>query len=189
MAEYTVKPLGGPEQRPVPAAVSAGAGHTALSILPIVGDDLPFVRTMLYEAAFWRGMTGAPPLEAALRDPALAIYVDGWGRQGDQGLLARVGGTPVGAVWVRRFHDEAHGYGYVDERTPELSIAVAADHRGNGLGRCLVTAMLVELRLAGTRQVSLSVETDNPARLLYERLGFEPRTTSDGAVTMVRPLD
>jgi GNAT superfamily N-acetyltransferase len=170
------------------SVVEMSTGRGALSILPIVGDDLPFVREMLYEAAFWRGTTGAPPLDAALRDPALAIYVEGWGRPGDEGLLARLGGTPVGAVWVRRFRDDAHGYGYVDERTPELSIAVAADHRGCGLGRCLVTAMLVALRCTDTRQVSLSVETDNPARLLYERLGFEPRTTTDGAVTMVRTL-
>jgi ribosomal protein S18 acetylase RimI-like enzyme len=160
----------------------------ALSLLPLVADDLPFVREMLHAAAFWRGDTDPPAVDEALHDPALATYVAGWGRPGDTGLIARVDGVRVGAVWVRRFRDDAHGYGYVDERTPELSLAVVAGHRGRGLGRCLLTAMLTELRLAGIGQVSLSVETDNPARGLYEDLRFEPRATVDGAVTMVREL-
>jgi ribosomal protein S18 acetylase RimI-like enzyme len=159
-----------------------------LSILPLTDDDLPFVREMLHAAAFWRGDADPPPVDEALRDPALATYVAGWGRPGDAGLLARVDGVPVGAVWVRRFRDDAHGYGYVDERTPELSLAVRASHRGLGIGRCLLTAMLTALRLAGTEQVSLSVENDNPAHQLYVALGFEPRTAADGAVTMVREL-
>lgn len=159
---------------------------TALSILPIVDRDLPFVREMLYEAAFWRGTTDAPDIAGALSQPGLAVYVEDWGRPGDAGLIARVRGARAGAVWVRRFRDDHHGYGYIDERTPELSIAVATDHRGRGIGRCLVTAMLVELGLRAVEQVSLSVETDNPARALYEGLGFVSRQAAEGAVTMVR---
>ena len=158
------------------------------TILPIAVDDLPFVRAMFYEAAFWRGTRDAPPLAAALRAPELAIYVDDWGRSGDAGLVARVAGRPVGAVWVRRFCAHAHGYGYVDEQTPELSIAVAREHRGCGIGGCLLTAMLVLLRLDGTRQVSLSVEADNPARSLYQRHGFIHLGSADGSVTMLRAL-
>jgi ribosomal protein S18 acetylase RimI-like enzyme len=161
---------------------------TSLSITPLVAADLPFVREMLNEAAFWRGTTDAPSLDAALGEAELAVYVEGWGRQGDDGLIARVGRRPVGAVWVRRFDDDVHGYGYVDELTPELSIAVAQEYRGRGIGRCLMAAMLVQLRLQGNGQVSLSVETDNPARLLYESLGFTRRQTAEGAVTMVRTL-
>ena len=161
---------------------------TSLSIVPIGVGDLPFVRQMLYEAAFWRDPSDAPSLDTALREPELAVYVQGWGRPGDDGLVARVGGRPVGAVWVRCFDAEAHGYGYVDELTPELSVAVVQGQRGLGLGRSLVTAMLTQLRLHGTRQVSLSVETDNPARSLYGRLGFVTTGGSDGAVTMVRTL-
>ena len=161
---------------------------TALSILPVVARDLPFVREMLYEAAFWRGTGDAPPLDEALGRPGLAVYVEEWGRPGDAGLIARVRGARAGAVWVRRFRDDRHGYGYIDERTPELSIAVATNRRGCGLGRCLVTAMLVELGLQAVGRVSLSVETDNPARTLYEGLGFVSWETAEGAVTMVRTL-
>ena len=161
---------------------------TSFSIASLDAADLAFMREMLYEAAFWRATTKRPPLEAALRDPALALYVQDWGRRGDHGLITRLGTRRAGAVWVRQFDDDAHGYGYVDKHTPELSVAVAAEHRGIGAGRCLVAAMLVQLRLQGAHQVSLSVEIDNPACELYESLGFTPLTAAEGAVTMVRSL-
>ncbi len=161
---------------------------TSFAIAAVDRDDLGFVHAMLYEAAFWRAGTDRPPLDAALREPDLARYVREWGRHGDDGLVAWIGEHRVGAVWVRRFDDDDHGYGYVDEDTPELSIAVGVEHRGRGIGRCLVAAMLVQLRLRGCDQVSLSVERDNPALQLYEQMGFTPLTGTDGAVTMVRSL-
>lgn len=157
---------------------------TSLSLQPIRADDLSFVGEMLRAAAFWRDTGAAPPVADLLREPDLALYLEGWGRPGDAGLLARVEGAPVGAVWVRRFRDDLHGYGYLDVATPELSIAVAEGRRGCGIGRCLLTAMLVQLRLSGVARVSLSVEDDNPARALYERVGFVPVRAADGATTM-----
>jgi ribosomal protein S18 acetylase RimI-like enzyme len=65
---------------------------------------------------------------------------------------------------------------------------VARERRGRGIGRSLVTAMLTELRLQVLGQVSLSVETDNPAAALYVDLGFVARDAADGATTMVRRL-
>lgn len=50
---------------------------TALSILPITDGDLPFVREMLYEAAFWRDTANAPPIDEALHQPGLAGYIEG----------------------------------------------------------------------------------------------------------------
>lgn len=159
-----------------------------LSLDPIENGDMPFVRVMLYEAAFWRNRPAAPPRDEALQQPGLARYVDAWGRPGDRGLVARISGAPAGAVWVRLFSEDEPGYGYVDDRTPELSIAVAQDHRGCGIGRCLMAAMLAQAHLDGVERISLSVETDNPARSLYDDLGFVPAGTLDGAVTMIRPL-
>ena len=143
---------------------------------------------MLYEAAFWRGTVDAPPMDEALSLPSLSIYLEAWGRPGDDGLIAKVGDEPAGAVWVRRFSDDAHGYGYVDALTPELSIAVASGHRGRGIGRCLMTAILAELHLQAIGQVSLSVEDDNPARQLYQSLDFVTWKAADGASTMLRTL-
>ncbi len=160
----------------------------ALSIVPLADRHLSYAREMLYEAAYWRGTVDAPPIDEALSLPSLSIYLERWGRPGDDGLIASVGGEPVGAVWVRRFSDHAHGYGYVNELTPELSIAVATGHRGCGVGRCLMTAILAELRLQAVAQVSLSVEDDNPARQLYQSLGFVIWRATDSASTMLRTL-
>lgn len=161
---------------------------TALSILPLRAEDLPFARTMLYEAVRWRGPEHAPPMEQALADPTLARYLTHWGRPGDAGLILRVGDVPAGAVWLRRFAADAPGFGFVDAETPELSIAVTAGLRGRGIGRSLLTVMLTQARLTGLAAVSLSVEVDNPARTLYEQCGFVTVATVEGSVTMLLDL-
>jgi ribosomal-protein-alanine N-acetyltransferase len=54
------------------------------------------------------------------------------------------------------------------------TLAVAEQARGKGLGRGLVTALLLEAKSRGAREVFLEVRADNPvARSLYDSLGFE----------------
>jgi ribosomal protein S18 acetylase RimI-like enzyme len=128
---------------------------------------------MLYEAAFWRPNTVRPPLEEALADPALARYVAGWGRAGDAGVIALdAEGGPVGAAWYRLFPPNEPGFGFMDEHTPELSIAVIGNARARGVGTGLLGALVDRARADGFDALSLSVEPDNPARRLYERHGF-----------------
>lgn len=53
------------------------------------------------------------------------------------------------------------------------TVAVAPEHRGLGLGRLLVEALLGEARGRSVGSVFLEVRADNdPARGLYESLGF-----------------
>src|SRR5258708_12845491 len=76
-------------------------------------------------------------------DPDLPVarYVNNWGRPGDAGLVAWEAG-PIGAAWYRLFPASAPGFGFVDEQTPELTIAVVPSRPGGGLGRQLMTAPL-----------------------------------------------
>ena len=128
---------------------------------------------MLYEAAFWRPNGPRPPVDEALADPALGRYVDGWGRRGDAGVVALGdGGRPVGAAWYRLFPPGEPGFGFVDERTPELSLGVLEEARRRGIGTRLLLLLLDRARDDGFQALSLSVEPDNPARRLYERYGF-----------------
>ena len=131
---------------------------------------------------------GAEPLPPeSVRQPALARYVEGWmQRPGDNGLAALVGGTTVGAVWLRLWRDEDRGYGFVDEATPELSMAVRPEWRGRGIGTALLRRVLAEVdRQRGAD--SLSVSEANPARRLYARTGFVAVGPPEGgAVVMVR---
>ncbi len=161
---------------------------SSLAIVPATPSDLRFLVAMLREAAFWRDPATAPEVDEVLRRPELTRYVQGWGRPGDRGLVATVADTPVGAVWLRRFAAEDAGYGFIDASIPELSIAVDASHRGLGIGRCLLEAMLVQARLDGPAQISLSVETDNPAHRLYQQVGFRDVEVADGAATMLVTL-
>jgi GNAT superfamily N-acetyltransferase len=84
-------------------------------------------------------------------------------------LIALVDGAPVGAAWLRCFPASEPGYEFVDERTPELSIAVLPAHRGKGIG-----SRLMERLLQGVDSTSLSCDQANPSWRLYVRLGFEP---------------
>jgi ribosomal protein S18 acetylase RimI-like enzyme len=132
-------------------------------------DDVDFLWEMLSNAS----QTG---LEAdVLREqPELARYVAGWGRPTDLGVIAvdAATGERLGAAWLRLLTGDEKGYGYVDDATPELTIAVLPAHRGRGIGERLI-AQLLDTARDTFNAVSLSVRADNPARRLYERAGFQ----------------
>src|SRR5438067_13600376 len=128
-------------------------------IRPAGPDDLPFLREMCAYAAQWRP-EDMENRHAALQDPHLSRYIDGWGRPGDVAVVAEERGRPVGAAWVRLFPADRPGFGFVDDRTPELSIAVEPDHRRRGVGLALLRALIREAASAGFPAISLSVERD-----------------------------
>ena len=143
-------------------------------------QDVRFLRDMLHHAYYWRERD---PGSTAMR------YVRAWGRPGDTAVIALEDGFPVGAAWYRLFPAAEPGYGYVDERTPELAIAVVPSKRGHGIGDALLRSLLDKARQAGYESLSLSVDSQNAGAIrLYERHGFQ-RTEDDGAsVTMVARL-
>lgn len=145
-------------------------------------NDVPFLRDMLRHAYYWRWA------DPELADLPLARYVEGWGRPGDAALVAVEGFQPVGAAWYRLFSAAEPGYGFLDEETPELTIAVVPSRRGRGYGNELLTALLQRAREEGYRRISLSVEPDNPALALYERHGFRKVGERGGAWIMVAEL-
>ena len=71
-------------------------------------EDFPFLATMLGEAAVWRPDKPTPTAEQVMADPRYAMYLTGWPRQGDYGLVAEQDG-PVGAAWYRTYSEESHG--------------------------------------------------------------------------------
>ncbi|WP_194853035.1 GNAT family N-acetyltransferase [Nocardia sp. SYP-A9097] len=132
--------------------------------------DEKFLWEMLFEASYSREQ-GRESAEELRGIPALARYVEGWGARGDFGVVGGEGDVPQGAAWARVFTTENPAYGFVDEYTPELAIAVVPGLRGSGLGSALMNG-LIETAERSYDAVSLSVRQSNPARKLYERLGF-----------------
>src|SRR6185437_10951896 len=94
--------------------------------------------------------------------------------------------APVGAAWYRTYTDASHGYGFVAEDVPELSIAVIASRRHEGIGRRLLVQLIGASIEQGYRALSLSVAENNPARALYESTGFVPVDKHGHSWTMVR---
>ena len=78
-----------------------------MNIRPATKDDVQFLKKMLYEAARWNPDWPREPIEEVLADPVLVRYHQGWGREGDGGVVAEVDAVPgrggvVPAVHGRR---------------------------------------------------------------------------------------
>lgn len=159
-----------------------------IDLRPATSDDLELLKRALFEAVSWNPERELPPYEFVIAHPELARYHEGWGRRGDLGVIALREGQPVGASLCRLFTANDHGHGYFDDETPELAVAVRAGHRGEGIGTRLMSAIEDAARDAGCAQISLSVDADNPARRLYERLGYATLTVDEGGVRMLKQL-
>ena len=146
-------------------------------------QDVRFLRDMLHHAYYWKER--APDAGPG----PVALYVKAWGRRGDTMVIAIDDGFPVGAAWFRLFTARQPGYGFVDERTPELAIAVVPSARGKGIGSALLEALLARAREAGHEAISLSVDRNNAGAIrLYEQHGFQRVAETDDSVTMLARL-
>lgn len=87
-----------------------------------------------------------------------------------------VDGEPAGRLYL-----------YRGERDLRLvDIALLPQFRGGGLGTRLIRDVLEEGDRTG-KTVSIHVEVENPARRLYDRLGFVPAGETGVYVLMERP--
>lgn len=67
------------------------------------------------------------------------------------------------------FTDEEHGFIY--------ELYVFEEYRGKGIGKQLMIAGIEEFKNSGLKSVRLNVFASNPARKIYEQLGFEDLQT------------
>lgn len=142
-------------------------------IREVTEADVSFLWEMLYESLYVPD--GEEPFNRdVIYEPALAKYVEDWGREGDLGMLAVSNdGCLLGAITARYYSEQDRSFGYVSDETPELNLALQPAWRGQGIGSALVSAMLIKLKETGATSVSLSVAPDNePAMRLYQRYGF-----------------
>jgi ribosomal protein S18 acetylase RimI-like enzyme len=155
---------------------------------PADASDYRFLRQMLYEAIFILEGEAKPAL-AILDTPELDKYLSGWKKDDDVGIIAEIEGEAVGAAWTRRFENaDAGGYGFVDNETPELCLAISEKYRGMGVGTVLMQALLRELKGLGYQKISLSVDKVNRAVTLYKSLGFKVIKEQETDFLMVKEL-
>jgi len=140
-----------------------------------------FLRDTLHHAYYWKERK---PDAGELPGP-VQLYVKAWGRTGDAAVIAVLDGFPVGAAWYRLFKSGSPGYGFVDEQTPELAIAVVPNARGKGVGGALLQALVSRAAAEGFPALSLSVDMHNEGAIaLYEHHGFERVEQKDDSLTM-----
>ncbi len=75
--------------------------------------------------------------------------------------VIEVDGMPAGRLYMTTWPSEIR----------IVDITLLPEHRGRGIGGALLRQVLEQGRASG-RSVSIHVELENPARRLYERLGF-----------------
>lgn len=133
-------------------------------------SEWPLIEDFLYEAIYVpEGFEGVVPRSTIYDDPKCRAAFEGFGAlPDDRAVVAEVDGKVVGACWARTTDE----YGHIDDKTPSLSISLYKKYRGQGVGAAMMRALLDELRDAGYARASLSVQKENPALRLYERMGF-----------------
>ncbi|HEX8391918.1 MAG TPA: GNAT family N-acetyltransferase [Longimicrobium sp.] len=85
-------------------------------------------------------------------------------------------GEPIGRLYVARWPEDIR----------IVDIALVPEHRGGGIGSELIRALFAEGDASG-RKVSIHVEMFNPARRLYERMGFVQAGDRGVYLLMERP--
>ena len=121
------------------------------------------------------GFEGGVPRSVIYDDPKCRAAFVGFGMlPDDRAVVATVDGDVVVGCWARTTDE----YGHIDDATPSFSISLYKPYRGMGIGTAMMRSLLDELRYAGYPRASLSVQKENPALRLYERMGF--RIVSEG---------
>lgn len=158
-----------------------------VEIRAISQEEFKFLFDLVYEAGYVPDGMERPP-KSFVYEPAVSRYVEDFGRTGDIAHVLVDGHELVGGIWSRLFSGECRGYGFVDESTPELGMAIFDGYRGRGFGTRLMQQLIDDLIAHGFRKVSLSVDRRNPALRLYERFGFEVVRENGNAYTMLKCL-
>lgn len=156
------------------------------SIRAIRKEDIPFLWEMLYESLFVP--EGQEPFSRdIIKEPFISKYVDGWGLEGDFGFIAiNNEDQPIGSITARYFNENNKGFGYIDQDTPELGMAILSEFRGKGIGTALLHQLLEEAKKKGIKKLSLSVDPKNRAAVhLYQRFGFIEVGIVGTSITMI----
>ena len=146
-----------------------------------------YLKELMYQALFVAPGSDPFPL-SILEQPSISRYFEQWGRSGDFGQLIWNQGELAGGAWCRTFTANHPGYGFYNEATPELIVAVNPQFRNQGIGTELIQHLSALLIQNGVTHLSLNVQKRNPALKLYQRLGFRLHSEDQDTCTMVSNL-
>lgn len=151
---------------PLPSAAALG-----IACRPMTDDDLPFIAT-LYASTREHEMAplGWPPEQLraflAQQHELQHRHYKSHYPQADSMILEHAG-EPVGRLYIEQRPGALH----------LIDVALLPEWRARGIGGAIVADLIAAAGEAG-KKLTLQVMHHNPARSLYERLGF--RTVEDG---------
>ena len=146
--------------------------------------EYPLLENFLYEAIFIPNGVEPPPKSIIYRRE-LQVYISEFGtNKHDIAFVADIDGKIVGAAWVRIMND----YGHIDDSTPSFAISLYKEYRGKGIGTALMKEMLTTLKECGYEQASLSVQKENYAAKMYQKLGFQIIGENEEEYLMLKKL-
>ena len=147
---------------PPPLQAAARLGVTAR---PMNDEDLPFV------AALYASLRAEELAATGLPEGQQLAFLD----QQHRAQHAHYRKHYTTAEWlILEREDTRIGRLYLDEWKREfrvVDISLVEESRGRGIGGAILADIIAAARAAG-KGVSIHVEKQNPARHLYERLGF-----------------
>jgi ribosomal protein S18 acetylase RimI-like enzyme len=157
---------------PLVAAAAFGIAYR-----PMTDADLPFTaalyastRASEMAATGWPAATQAAFLAQQHRAQHLHYRA---ANPSAEWLIIEAAGTAVGRLYL----------GGDSEELRLIEISLLPERRGGGLGAAILRDVQAQARAEG-RFVSLHVEPANPARRLYERLGFVAVESRPNAIRM-----
>ncbi|SLM64158.1 MULTISPECIES: GNAT family N-acetyltransferase [Dickeya] len=142
-----------------------------LEQVPATLSDIPYLLQLRQlTMAGYLADIGAPTDNDSLMQRVLYAF--------EHAYLVLADGKPAGLLKYAFVPDAQHWY--------LMQIQIHPDFQNRGLGRLLIESLIA--RASAQRQpVVLSVLKNNPARLLYQRLGFEITGEGDREFTMCHP--
>jgi GNAT superfamily N-acetyltransferase len=160
---------------PLDAAAAFGIAYR-----PMADEDLPFIEALYASTrAEEIGLTGWPPEQqrAFLAQQHRAQHHQYRTHNPDaEWLIVERGGEPIGRLYLGRW----------EGRRRIIDISLLPGARGLGIGGAILADVIAAAESEG-QGVSIRVEIHNPARRLYERLGFELAEDQGAYLRMERP--
>ncbi|MBX3744257.1 MAG: N-acetyltransferase [Verrucomicrobiae bacterium] len=136
-------------------------------IRPAAFDDCPAILAIYNDAVLHT--TASYDFEPRSLDHRQAWFLDHQ-RTGFPIYVAEHDGTVLGWSSLSRFHDRA-GFRF----TAEVSVYIAAPHRGRGLGSLLLPPLIESARAIGLHVLVAAIDASNePSLRLHRRFGFQP---------------
>ncbi|MBK7095384.1 MAG: GNAT family N-acetyltransferase [Saprospiraceae bacterium] len=158
-----------------------------VDIRELKNDEISHLDNFLYDAIFIPEGQKKPDKEI-IKLPELSGYIKDFGKDTDHCLVAELNGKLIGAIWIRIFSEDEKGFGFIDSKTPELSMSVVENYRKKGIGTKMLKALFDKLTQKDYDQVSLSVDKSNYAYKLYLKFGFQTFASDEKSVTMMKKL-